>query len=369
MKYWWRFVLIVLFVLFVAVSGYGLKTQPSSAQPSLVCGGIFTPLHYELKPGEVTELTVASTEGALSGDVVRSLDASASGFLVGYGGENNPNSLSHLTSEGIENCPTVMGHVNAVWIDDEQAETMHPTQDVWAVTDGAGAFQFHQGVWKNYLEMTNTTGSTDGRGYTIAHDSQSDVFIGTYTGLAYFSAKSQAWATAKGQDATLQSLLVNPKAGDQIHAILLLGSEETWYGSIQTYGVQRLAGNGWQNYTAENTPELASNNIRVIREAPDHTIWVGGDPGLAVFDRSSGTWRRVMLGEGPDQDRVIDVRFSGTEKDFTTVVATLGGTFVLQQGQTLLFDTAPALALAVNEQEAILAIGTNGQGLHLGMLP
>jgi ligand-binding sensor domain-containing protein len=350
--------LLIFIVLFVILSPVFAPAKPYG-----YCGNGPTS-HWDIKPteeqGNYIVLTKENTGGALLSNNIRKVFMTPSGILVGYAGELADN-VSFITQEKIETCKlygtsAITGHVNAFYHSEKNG-------DIWVGTDRPGIYRYSQGVWEKY---TTVNGLTDNVIYDLVlHNSI--LYAGTMSGVSQYNQTNNTWQPA--------SELINSELPMNIHTLLFASNGDVWLGTVNG-GLLRKTGDLWTTYRVDDVagwenlvtvPELKSNNIRVLQEAADGKVWVGADPGLAVYDSATNTWtdKEPCCESGTFQ--TLDLKFDSMGQAWVTgsaetrILSATGEKFFWAGGQSLAFGI-----LDGEFDQSTIVIGTAGQGLFIG---
>jgi signal transduction histidine kinase/ligand-binding sensor domain-containing protein len=122
---------------------------------------------------------------------------------------------------------------------------------------------------------------------TIGAGGQSEIWVGRQRGgLTHLQFRN---GVPVGRAYTAPPAL----AGTSISALHLSGDGSVWAGSLDS-GVRRLRIGKFDTFNSLNG--LASNSLKAIAEAPDHTMWFAGPAGLTRL--VNGRWRTFTSADG-----------------------------------------------------------------------
>jgi ligand-binding sensor domain-containing protein len=171
--------------------------------------------------------------------------------------------------------------------------------------------------------------------------------------------------------------LLNSTEPGAIHALLFASNGDVWMGSIHG-GVIRRTSNGWKSYGNTQTvglpnfelvPEMKSNEVRVISEAPDGTIWIGSDPGLVAYDPLMNRWSDEEPGPKDGEFGTMGVTFDYGNQ--TWVTGTEGTYAMSDHRQDVHWKGGLSIALGIKggvfDQDVVI-VGTDGEGLYIGKM-
>ncbi|HET9135168.1 MAG TPA: two-component regulator propeller domain-containing protein [Candidatus Kapabacteria bacterium] len=235
-----------------------------------------------------------------------------------------------------------------------------PSNEIWDIdyTNGSMWFAHHNGVtgfdgstWKTYT--TTNSGLINSPVLHLAHDGQSNLWIGTARGLCRLSPDN-SWTSYKhentpaipydgiesittGQSNTLwmsfigtAGLVVFP-AGSSANAkyikqdsipnfpkgpVYIKCLATDWNGNLwagtNKYGVIRINATGATVFSQQNISAIKNDTIHTV--AVDHcgNVWVGSEKGVSMFDGSAWTSISTSTGQLPnDYVYTIEVDASG----------------------------------------------------------
>lgn len=103
----------------------------------------------------------------------------------------------------------------------------------------------------------------------LLQDAQSNIWIGTQDGAAYFNGR--VWTTVN---------MPNRDESNNVHRMLIAHDKSIWFGTETS--VQRLQDGKWQRF--DTSKGLPQSRVNVIFEASDGKIWAGTRKGLARLD-------------------------------------------------------------------------------------
>ncbi|HCF58915.1 MAG TPA: hypothetical protein DFS52_13100, partial [Myxococcales bacterium] len=121
-----------------------------------------------------------------------------------------------------------------------------------------------------------------------------DLWVGTSGGLLHSSDNGTTWSVLTSNDGL---------SGDSVSALLVFG-HAVYVGSSQGLSYSTDRGASWATLTAADG--LAGDNIKVVRRAPDGSLWVGTSSGVSHGSPQSG-WVNYTSANGLVHDDVVDV--------------------------------------------------------------
>ena len=195
---------------------------------------------------------------------------------------------------------------------------------LWIGTWGGGIDRLDNG---RLTTFSSRQGLTYDEVSSLAETPDGAVWAGTWGGGLNRLAKEKGRFVPDGP-ASLRREKITCLATDHAGAL--------WVGTLGG-GLLRLADGRWTTFAG---PEgLPSENVRSIAEAPDRTLWIGTDAGLAHWD--GRLFRRYGAADGLTNDAIYSLRF---DRSGTLWISTLGGGLTRRaNGRFTPFTTADGL--------------------------
>ncbi|MDH3889719.1 MAG: hypothetical protein OEV49_01440 [candidate division Zixibacteria bacterium] len=195
----------------------------------------------------------------------------------------------------------------------------------WVGTFGTGLFRIENGAVTNYDEQNSTLiGNTDdppnGLRFVVIYDLATDgryLFVPCYRAangnpiaiadLSNIDDPVNGWDALGSTDGIDHTFVVSL---DYRAGLVAVGNEFNGV-YVCNVGVDPFdrGDNSCVHYTEDNS-FLRSNNVRVVRFAPDGILWVGTNVGLSRYDPGIERFVDVDLPAGVDRD-ITDLEFDG----------------------------------------------------------
>lgn len=231
-------------------------------------------------------------------------------------------------------------------------------ESIFAAGDPGGIFEFKEGKWYNWTNLTNPSGLPT---YDVALN-VTDILVSGYGILR--RANISLW--------TDESSLINPDAARQIHRILFTGDpgNRTVVLCHVGDGVSIRRNGEWQHFTEDMSGAVPSNQCRDVELSGD-LLWFGFDPGpnradvpgLASYDLLTDQWQQFEI------YRVVDVGIDMYSRPWG--IGYMGSQYIDEEIQP--FDNEPAFAIAFGNlgghDSRSLYIGTQDGNLKWGRTP
>jgi hypothetical protein len=240
----------------------------------------------------VVVYTTENAAGVVMNDAVRNLTISPHGLWIGYPTSDEAlGGLGFFDKKQWISCNQTPGitdkHVNDIEISESGA--------IWAATDKAGVSVFEGGAWKTF---TTEDGLPNDITYDLAIDSQGQIFVATYDGVAFLSGDKWSVAYSKSNGTLF---------GTSVHAIAFGSQGDIWAGHVSE-GISRydaLSG-GWLHITEDELGSLSVRNILVRKATNDEpeSVWVATDGG-GISQYENNEWTRHTVETGLPSDRVM----------------------------------------------------------------
>jgi hypothetical protein len=279
-----------------------------------------------------------NTNGGLLQAPIRSLHATEAGILVGHASpkgapdsDNPVNPVRLLTDKGWELCLSeeepIVGSVNSVFQNPVTKEIVvaKDTKDL----EGGVVSIFNGRRWKTSKAIQQVL---DHRCYDIAANGV-ETWVATYEGISVLK-ENKVWERLKIVDSTaMHAALVTKDQKEAVFGFLNRG--------ISIYPKSK-------NNSYPNVPQ----KVRDIEESPDEkSIWVGGEEGLALYDRITQDWSIVNL--PPGVSGIMDLEFN-LQNSLLCFASFRDGTFCWDGTTFNKIDSNPALSLAFGQPNTSL---------------
>lgn len=244
------------------------------------------------------------------------------------------------------------------------------TGTLWFGTDGAGA-----SFYDEYLEKFNVVNNNQipeeiniDLVRAIEVDKKNDVWIGTSgKGLSRYSPETNQWKTFTEKTGGLSS--------NRVVSLFIDDDNDLWIGT-QDGGLNIMQSNGKINYYNKNTTiALAVETIWNIFKDTSNTIWLATrDHGLIQFDKHKGVLKIYDKSNGLPSNNIRIISqgenqtlWVGTEENGILLLDTKTDTFIDFQKDFNIKDKndTKKVKSLYYDKKGFLWVGTNGNGLSV----
>ncbi len=268
-----------------------------------------------------------------------------------------------------------------------KAIIQEPAGSIWIATEGEGLFRYP------FLPLLPPGGLPDDFIYSLLHDREGNLWIGTYTaGLLQLKPRlGHTLTKANGlPENTLQTVLALPDGnlwigtertgvikydlkkqavvqtltrangltGNRVNALWRDNDQTIYIGT--TTGLNRLIGEKIQTYTTREG--LSHENITAIIRDKRGTLWIGTQSGLNC---SADQGLSFALYPGSPILQKAHIRTLLENRQGLLWIGTRGGLFLLRPNSTLhpIASVTEDILAIYQDQNGTLWLGTNGSGL------